>query len=397
MLTRRDFLQRSSLVALAPSVPGFVASSARADQLQQPNDRVLVVIQLDGGNDGINTVVPFADEGYARHRSALRLPTHKLIKLDDEVALHPSLKAAAELIDDGRLAIVQGVGYPNPDRSHFRSMAIWHAGLTDAYEQSSDGWIGRALDSRRSILAPGANSIFVGHEELPVALRGRRSVAATLLRTEDATLQSDVNFKSTLGTSLPESELASYVHRTMLDAYTTSDQLAAMAGRNSDAARYPDTAFAARLQLIAQLIKSEAGPRVYYTSQSGYDTHSVQLPQHARLLLNFGRGLKAFLDDLAAFGVDKRVLVLAFSEFGRRVAENGSLGTDHGAAGPVFIAGPTASPGLIGRAPSLTDLEDGDLKVSIDFRQVYATVLDDWLGMDSEPILSGRFERLPLI
>ena len=210
MLNRRDFLRRSSLVALAPSVPGFIASSARADQPRAANDRVLVVIQLDGGNDGINTVVPFADEGYVRHRSALRLPAHELIKLNNEVALHPSLKEAAELIDDGRLAIVQGVGYPNPDRSHFRSMAIWHAGLTDSGD--SHGWLGRALDRQRDALAPGANSIFVGQEELPMALRGRRSVAATLLRMEDAELQSDIGFKSTLGTALPDSALASDVH-----------------------------------------------------------------------------------------------------------------------------------------------------------------------------------------
>jgi uncharacterized protein (DUF1501 family) len=387
MFTRRDFLRTSSLLALAPAVPGFLARTARAAGPQR-DARALVVIQLDGGNDGINTVVPFADEGYAKHRQALRLPKERLVKVNDKVGLHPSLGEFGKLLEAGKLAVVQGVGYPNPNRSHFRSMAIWHTARLDAEEQAGLGWLGRGLDE-----TPGATSLLVGSGPPPVALRGRRAVASALERIEDFTLAAGADPRKALTRDEPGDELAAFVRRSMLDAYATADRLKEVGG--GDGARYPQTGLANRLRLVARLLKTGVGARVYYTTQGSYDTHSAQLNTHANLLFELAGAVRAFLDDLTAARLADRVTVLAFSEFGRRVQENGS-GTDHGTAGPVFLAGPGVKGGLVGQTPSLTDLEAGDLKVGLDFRRVYAAVLEDWLGLPAKTALSGTFERLPL-
>jgi uncharacterized protein (DUF1501 family) len=388
MFTRRDFLRTSSLLALAPAVPGFLARTARAAKPER-DGRVLVVIQLDGGNDGINTVVPFADGGYAKHRKALRLPKERLVKVNDAVGLHPSLGDFGKLLEAGKLAVVQGVGYPNPSRSHFRSMAIWHTARLDAEEQAGLGWLGRGLDQ-----APGASSLLVGAGPPPVALRGRRAVASAVERIEDFTLAAGADPRKALTREEPADDLAAFVRRSMLDAYGTADRLKEVAG--GDGARYPQTGLANRLRLVARLLKTGVGARVYYTTQGSYDTHSAQLFTHANLLFDLASSVRAFLDDLTAARLADRVAILAFSEFGRRVQENGSAGTDHGTAGPVFLAGPGVKGGLVGKTPSMADLEAGDLKMGLDFRRVYATVLEDWLGLPAQAALSGAFERLPL-
>jgi uncharacterized protein (DUF1501 family) len=388
MFTRRDFLRTSSLLALAPAVPGFLARTARAAQPER-DGRVLVVIQLDGGNDGINTVVPFKDEGYAKHRQALRLPKERLVKVSDTVGLHPSLGDFGKLLEAGKLAVVQGVGYPNPNRSHFRSMAIWHTARLDAEEQAGLGWLGRGLDE-----TPGASSLLVGSGPPPVALRGRRAVASALERVEDFTLAAGADPRKALPRDEPADELAAFVRRSMLDAYATADRLKEIGG--ADEGRYPPTGLADRLRLIARLLKTGVGARVYYTTQGSYDTHSAQLNTHSRLLFELAGAVRAFLDDLTAARLADRVAVLCFSEFGRRVQENGSAGTDHGTAGPVFLAGPGVKGGLVGQTPSMVDLEAGDLKMGLDFRRVYATVLEEWLGLPAKAALAGTFERLPL-
>jgi uncharacterized protein (DUF1501 family) len=388
MFTRRDFLRSSTLLALAPAVPGFLARTARAAKPER-DGRALVVIQLDGGNDGINTVVPFADEGYAKHRKALRLPKERLVKVNDTVGLHPSLGDFGKLLEAGKLAVVQGVGYPNPNRSHFRSMAIWHTARLDAEEQAGLGWLGRGLDE-----VPGASSLLVGAGPPPVALRGRRAVASAVERIEDFTLAAGADPRKALPRDEPADELAAFVRRSMLDAYATADRLKEV-GRE-DGARFPQTGLATRLRLIARLLKTGVGARVFYTTQGSYDTHSSQLGTHANLLFELAGAVRAFLDDLTAARLADRVAILAFSEFGRRVQENGSSGTDHGTAGPVFLAGPGVKGGLVGQTPSMTDLEAGDLKMGLDFRRVYAAVLEDWLGLPTRTALSGTFERLPL-
>ena len=401
MLTRRDFLgtslRGSSLIALAPTVPGFLARTARAAAPEREG-RVLVVVQLDGGNDGINTVVPFADPGYARHRKALSIATDQLIKIDGRVGLHPAMSKAGKLLESGRLAIVPGVGYPNPNRSHFESMAIWQSARLDSEDQSGQGWLGRGLDT---VAGGRGGAIYVGNGPPPVALRGRRAIASALERIDDFQLDPAAEpGRRIVGEGANQGDgddLASFVRRSTLDAYATADRIAALARDRGDDARYPSTGLGERLHNVARLIKGGYTARVYYTVQGGYDTHAAQLPKHYELLSELSGALAAFLDDLAAEGLADRVLVLGFSEFGRRVAENGSAGTDHGTAAPVILAGPGVRAGVLGAYPSLLDLEDGDLKSSVDFRQVYATVLEDWLGLVAESAIGGRFERLALV
>jgi len=397
MISRRDFLKSSTLVALAPAVQGFLAQTARAAQPQREG-RVLVVVELNGGNDGINTVVPFADEGYAKHRKHLRLSTASLIRVNDQVGLHPALKDAARLLEGGRLAIVQGVSYPNPIRSHFESMAVWHAARREPREHAGPGWLGRALDAGRGPADGSPASVFVGQEALPGALRSNRSVSSSLVQLDDLVLSTDIDPRKVVPAPGPGNDLRAFVNRSLLDAYTASDRLKELARPGDAGTAYPATGLADALQLVARLIKGGFGTRVYYTkhTNNGYDTHYAQLAPHAALLGELAGAVRAFLDDLRAARQEERVAVLVFSEFGRRVQENGSHGTDHGTAAPVFVAGGRVRGGLVGDTPTLLDLVDGDLKASIDFRRVYATLLEDWLGLSAQAVLGGAFERLPL-
>jgi uncharacterized protein (DUF1501 family) len=393
MYTRRDFLKCSSLLALAPTVPGFLARTARAAAPERDR-RVLVVVQLDGGNDGLNTVVPFVDPEYPKLRPVLKQDRKTLIKLNDQAGLHQSLAGFGKLLEQGQLAAVPGVGYPNPNRSHFRSMAIWHTARFDPEEHTGLGWLGRALDGGPAPTGGAPGALLVGDSQPPVALRGRRSVAAALNRPEDFALVPGLA-PAAAGPAPAGDDLAAFVRRSTLDAYATADRLVAAAAPAGDAG-YPASGLAQRLKLVAQLLKADLGARVYYTVQSGYDTHASQQFTHANLLSELGSAVRAFFADLAAAKLAERVTLLAFSEFGRTVKENASSGTDHGTAGPVFLAGPGVAAGLIGTLPSLTQLVDGEPTMTTDFRRVYATVLEEWLGLPAEAAAGGRFERLPL-
>jgi uncharacterized protein (DUF1501 family) len=398
--SRRRFmatgLNSLPLISLAPTIPGFLARTARA-AAPEKDRRVLVVIQLDGGNDGINTVVPFRDEGYAKHRDELRLPANRLLKINESVGLHPAMIGASKLLESGRLAIVQGVGYPNPDRSHFASMAIWQTARRDPLEHSGLGWLGRGLDV--DSMGSGAGmAVHIGPGAPPVALRGRRSATTSLEHLDDLTLDSAAIATPALARrgQHGRDDLADFVRRSALDAYTTADRMAGLARSKPVDGGYPATALGRKLALVAQLLKGGFKARVFYTAQSGYDTHAAQAPIHESLLAELSGALLAFLDDLTRAKQADRVTVLCFSEFGRRVAENGSAGTDHGTAGPIILAGPGLKPGLVGANPNLCDVDDGDVKMSVDFRRVYAAVLKDWLGLPTDAALGGAFDPLAL-
>jgi uncharacterized protein (DUF1501 family) len=393
MLTRRDFLKHSSLLALAPTVPGFLARTARAAAPAR-DGRVLVVVQLDGGNDGLNTVIPYTDAEYAKLRPVLKQSPQRVLKINDQVGLHPSLTGFAKLLEQGRFAAVAGVGYPNPSRSHFRSMAIWQTARFDPEEHKGLGWLGRALDGAAPAPGGAPGAMLIGDAQPPVALRGRRSVAAALNRLEDYALNAPAA-PALIGPPTAGDDLAAFVRRSTLDAYATADRLTATKSPAGDAA-YPSTGLAERMKLIARLLKADLGARVYYTLQSTYDTHASQTFTHANLLQELGGAMQAFFADMAAARLADRVALLAFSEFGRTIKENASGGTDHGTAAPVFLAGPGVKAGLHGAMPNLTDLEAGEPKMTTDFRRVYATVLEDWLGLPSEAAAGGRFERMPL-
>jgi uncharacterized protein (DUF1501 family) len=406
--SRRDFLGRSlaasSLVAMGSgTVPGFLARSARAAADGPGGERILVVVQLLGGNDGLNTVVPHRLDGYARSRRALRLPAGSLVKVSDEIGLHPGLGGLAPLLEAGRLAIVQGVGYPNPDRSHFRSMEIWETARTDnAPDALATGWLGRVLDARPQAAGADLPALGVG-DGSRLALKARSTEVPALESLDQYRLRlaGDATAGRAAIDAVAQADrggddpLLGFVRRSALAAYASSARLEQVAAGGGGAS-YPESGLGRRLKLVGQLIKAGFGTRIYYTALDGFDTHANQLGSHAALMTELGDALAAFGKDLKADGQDDRVSVLAFSEFGRRVAENASAGTDHGAAAPVFLMGPVAKAGLVGAHPSLEDLDDGDLKFHTDFRRVYAAILHTWLGLAPEPILGAGFDPLPL-
>ncbi len=384
MLTRRSLLKSAPLLALAPTVPAFLAKTARAAG-PKPDTRALVVVQLDGGNDALNTVVPFTDPEYAKLRTKLRHDTKRLVKLNASLGLHPALKPLDKLWDGGHLTVVPGIGYPNPNRSHFQSMATWHTARFEEEEiRASYGWLGRALD------AGGGESCVVAGDA-PQAVRGRRAAAVALTRADDLLLTDPATAKAAIGAPTLADDLLAFVQRQAASANTSAEKIAELTRDRSDAA-YPATALGQKLQLVARLLKSGSAARVYYTTQSGYDTHAQQENAHSILLSEFAGAVSAFFADLTAAKCTDRVALLAFSEFGRTIKENGSAGTDHGTAGCAFLAGPGVKGGVHGTAPSLTDLVAGEPKMTTDFRRVYAAVLEHWLGLPAEGALGARFD-----
>ncbi len=385
MISRREFLKKSSLLALASTAPLFVARTGRAAPADK-DGRVLVVVQLDGGNDALNTVVPHADAEYEKLRPRLKIAKNNLVPLSDTLGMHPSLRPLDKLLQAGRLTVMPGVGYPNPSRSHFTSMAIWHTARFDPEEHKGYGWLGRALD-------PSAAASYAVGATVPTALRGRRSTAVSLNRAEEVLLADPAAARSSVGPESPD-DLLAFVRRQAADAHSAADKLAKLAA--DDGGGYPGSALAGRLKLAARLLKSDLGARVFYTVQGGYDTHASQQFTHAGLLNEFAGAVTAFFDDLTAAKLADRVVLLAFSEFGRTVKENGSAGTDHGTAGVVFLAGPGVKGGVAGTMPSLTDLAEGEPKMTTDFRRIYASVLQDWLALPADAALGAGQEGLPL-
>jgi uncharacterized protein (DUF1501 family) len=414
--TRREMLRlglgSSALLASGMTVPTFLARAARvlADSPRASDTgRILVVLQLDGGNDGLNTVVPYRDETYRRLRPKLQVPAAEVRKLDDHVGLHPALDRFVGLLDDHRLAVIQSVGYPNPNRSHFESMAIWQTARPDP-DVATPGWLARAID-RRSHVAGDAPGLHV-HDTLPLprALAGGNQTIPSLDRPEQfhrrigvpdpraAARQREALDQLARQASGEPGSLLEFVERSSLSAYASSARLEAIQKDTPPATGYPEYfGLARRLRLIAQLIKAGLTTAIYYTHLDGFDTHANQLARHPELLRELSGSVRAFLDDLTKSGEADRVLVLAFSEFGRRLAENASGGTDHGTAAPVFLLGKPARGGLYGPHPDLENLDDGDPAFAIDFRRVYATVLDGWLDVPAEAVLGTPYDPLPLL
>jgi uncharacterized protein (DUF1501 family) len=403
-LSRRDFLKTSSLVALGTSVPLFVQRTAgAAPTADRPGarDTILVVLQLTGGNDGLNTVIPFRDDEYHRLRPTLRQPANQVHRLTDDLGLHPAMNALAELWQERALCIVQGVGYPNPSQSHFRSMDIWQSASTA--RQVGDGWLGRAL---RAI--PGAASFHLAgtNEATPLALSGAPVRVPTLASLEDYQLrlpadsaaerrrQQELLEAAAAGPHPPG--LLDFVCRTAVETYASSRRLRQIGRTYQPRVSYPNTALGQRLRLAAQLIDGGLGARLFYVALDGFDTHAAQAAAHANLLRQLSEAVSAFFRDLSARGHRDRILLMTFSEFGRRVRENGSRGTDHGTAAPMLLVGGRVRPGLVGDHPSLRDLDAGNLRFHTDFRQVYAAILDHWLGVPSRQVLGQDFRPVEL-
>jgi uncharacterized protein (DUF1501 family) len=406
MPTRRRFLQTtlgsSTLLSMGLTAPAFLTRSARAAQSGKGNN-VLVVVQLSGGNDGLNTVVPYADEAYEKNRIVLRIPKDQVLKIDAHVGLHPQMTGFRKLIDDGRLAIVQGVGYPNPDRSHFRSMDIWHTARPEV-EDKRDGWLGRALDCSPATAGSDVPALHLGPSPSPLALASLKTAVPSIESLESFRLRADSGAlplaalgKLAEATRPNAAELLEFMRHSTLYAYASSQEVQEVLKQEKEASGYPGFPLAGKLKQIAQLIDAGLNTRIYYVSHDGFDTHANQLGGHAALLNELSASVAAFVNDLAGRGQLDRVLVLCFSEFGRRVRENASQGTDHGTAAPVFLGGGRLQSGVIGAQPSLSDLDgEGDLKFHTDFRRVYATLLENWLACPSDDVLGQKFETLPL-
>lgn len=397
-LSRRQFLASSSVLACSSVASGFWRNVAlAAPNADQPGgaESILVVIELNGGNDGLNTVIPFRDPAYAAARPQLKQPQHEILKINDDLALHPALKGLAKMLDQSQLAVLQGVGYPNPNRSHFVSMDIWQTASFAADEPY--GWLGRGVEK----LGPAINGLAVGAGNAPRALTGPSGRAISLRALADYELKvagsgsSDARRRAVeafaAGESKAPGDLADLVKQAARETYRSAARLREVAANYETPVKYPATGLAGRLKLVAQLIAAGIPERVYYTSLGGFDTHANQAQQHHDLLAELGDAIAAFHDDLKHHGQSQRVLTATFSEFGRRVKENASRGTDHGAASQMFVVGESVKAGPIGAHPSLTDLDDGDLKHHTDFRSVYATILEDWLHVPSAEILGGKF------
>ena len=403
--TRREFLGRGVvLAAAATTVPSFVSRAAeRVDEAGRPtaDEPVLVVIQLAGGNDVLNTLIPYSDDAYYQARPELGIAAKQVLKLDDRIGLNPSCTALKALYDDGQLAIVNGVGYPNPDRSHFRSMEIWEtASDSDKYERY--GWIGRYFDNACKGTPDAAMAGLRVGRQMPQAFGNASSIGISLQRPEQyrwlpsADGQEPV-YRALNGSTKEANDTLDFLQRTALNATLSSDQILQLTAKSHDTSEYPDSELSADLKIIAQMIAGGLPTRVYYASLGGFDTHAQQAGTQDNLLATFGSSLRAFTNDLAAHKVLDRVTIMAFSEFGRRVKENASGGTDHGSGGAMFLAGGGVKPGLYGAQPSLTDLDRGDLKFHTDFRQVYATLLDGWLGCPSKAVLGKEFPKVGVL
>jgi uncharacterized protein (DUF1501 family) len=367
------------------------------------DDRVLVVVNFQGGNDGLNTLVPFASAPYYTYRPTLAVPQGDVLRIDGAVGLNPALAKLKAMYDKGRVGIVQGVGYPNPDYSHFRSTEIWETAAPESYV--STGWLGRYLDAAR---LPGENlfNAVAIADVLPEVLVAERVDIAAIAQLNGYGLSSDRN------TSVGRDEFHSIVQDANVPF--TSPYLAQVAQIEDHAQRgaeelpkliagyvptatYPATPIGRSLALAAQIVGSKLGTRVLFVQLGSFDTHTTQKGTQDRLLADFADAIDAFYTDLAAHGDDGRVLSMTFSEFGRRVAENASAGTDHGSAAPVFVIGGNVKGGLYGAQPALDDLDDGNLRFTTDFRSVYATVLENWLGRPASAVLGGNFAALPLL
>jgi len=396
MTNRRDFLKVSSLVGLGATVPTFLARTAlAAPDAAKPGarDTILVVVQLTGGNDGLNTVIPYTDDLYASYRPTIKVPADRVKKVNDAIGLHPSLDGLAGLLEDKALCVVQGVGYPNPSQSHFRSMDIWHAASTA--ETPTEGWVGRAL---KTMNVP-AFHVAGNNESAPLALTGSPARVPSITSIEDFQLKlADKAGKAVIEDAARaggKPGLLDFVQKTALNTYASSQKLQEVGKNYEPKVPYPATGLANRLKLCAQLIDAGLGARVFYVSIDGFDTHANQGgPQgsHANLLAEVSGAITAFYKDLAARGHKDRLLVMTFSEFGRRAKENGSRGTDHGSGAPMFLVGGKVNAGAVGAHPSLKDLELGNLKFGTDFRQVYAAILDKWLGVPSKEVIGGSFK-----
>lgn len=398
LIKRKEFIQMGSLATASLMLPRFLKAFEQP-ALVPAGNKVLVVLQLSGGNDGLNTVIPVRNDLYYKARPRLGIAAGKALSLTDEAGLHPALTAFKSLYDEGQLGILNSVGYPNPDRSHFRSMDIWHT-ASQSQEYWHTGWLGRYLDAQCTGCARPTQAIEMD-DVLSLSMKGDHYKGIAL--KDPRRLYGTANeqfFRDTLKehTAANAEQPVDYLYKTMAETLSSADYIFKQSRLHPSNAAYPKTGLGNSLKTIASLIFSDINTKVYYVSLGSFDTHINQDAQQQRLFTEMNDAVAAFVKDLQQNHRFEDVLLMTFSEFGRRVAQNASGGTDHGTANNMFlVGGGLQQQGLINALPNLADLDEGDLKHQVDFKQVYATVLNKWLQADAEAILGRNYSSLSFI
>lgn len=396
---RRDFIKNSSLIAAGTwLVPYFLQAQGPVKGSFQ--GKRLIVIQLSGGNDGLNTIVPYENDLYYQARPQLSIKKGDVLKVSDQLGLNPALESLRPLFDDGLISVVNGVGYPNPDRSHFRSMDIWHT-ASNSNEYWQTGWLGRYLDQESSDCDSLHKAIELNNS-LDLAMKGRHVKGLAMSNPGQMIRDINTGYNRTLAEMAAhhqhEHESVGYLYKTLVESVNSADYLKEhLSLKRESKGSNPQSQFSNHLKTVVQMINSGMDTSVYYTQLGGFDTHAGQQNRQRRLLKVYAEGVKYLVDDLKASGQLSNTLILTFSEFGRRVAQNASQGTDHGTANNLFLIGENVKAGFYNDIPSLSDLDNGDLKYSVDFRNIYATILDNWLGVNSKEILKRDFSPLDLL
>lgn len=404
--TRRDFLvQGLGLIGVGATLPNFLIQTALAGPQAKQGDKILVVIQLSGGHDGLSAVVPYGNDNYLANRQETRIGANEVLKINDEIGLHPNLKDVKGLLDKGQFAAVLGVGYPNHNRSHFTSMDIWHQ--ADPTRKATYGWLGRFADQNFKGKRDSLLTLAVGTgDKAPRAIQGREHPGLSLSRPEAYRFQAEKGdpklaeaYRRLQAGDTAAIENLQFIARTAVDANSSSAAIQKIAGLRKSTTTYPTTSLGNSLQTVGNLISAGLSTRVYYAFQGGFDTHANQRQRHNQLMTELNDAIAAFQKDLAQQGNADRVLTICFSEFGRTLKENKSKGCDHGTASVMFLAGPAVKAGLHGKLQGLAaaDLVNREPVCTTDFRGVYAAVLEKWLCTPSEPILNAKYPLVDCI
>ena len=395
-IKRKEFIQLGSLATASFMLPKFLKAFEKPAMVP-PGNKVMVVLQLSGGNDGLNTVVPVRNDIYYRERPRIGITKDKAVLLTDEAGLNPALQSFKGLYDDGSLAILNNVGYPNPDRSHFRSMDIWQS-ASDSKEYITTGWLGRYLDAQCKGCDKPTQAVEID-DVLSLALKGTDKSGLAFKDPRKLYNTSNERFYKEINKAHhPEEETVDYLYKTMSETLSSADYIFQQSKLHPSTAASPSTELGKNLKTIASLIFSDINTKVYYVSLGSFDTHVNQEAQQKRLFTELNDAVKAFTDDLKQNNRFQDVMLMTFSEFGRRVSQNASNGTDHGTANNMFfISGGLKQKGLLNELPDLSDLNEGDLKYKVDFKNVYATVLKKWLNTDDRIILGKQFDHLNFI
>ena len=398
-MNRRSFIKRTSLASSALMMPVFLKPfELLADDVMA--EKILIIIQLSGGNDGLNTIVPYRNDAYYNARPTLALDVNTLLKVGNEQAFHPALKSLEPIFDSGYMTVLNSVGYPNPDRSHFRSMDIWQS-ASDANEYISTGWIGRYLDSN----CAGCNNAYTAIEvddALSLAMKGNLRKGMAIKDVNRLYRETREPFFSKVvknaGSDLLNESNQGYLYKTMVETYSSADYIYNTTKTSQSNFSYPDTQIGRQLKTISQFIQSGLRTKIYYVSHGSFDTHVAQKGQQDRLLREYADAVAALINDLKKGNRFGDVMIMTFSEFGRRVNQNASNGTDHGTANNLFVFGSQLDKkGFYNAPPDLNDLDEGDLKYKIDFRNVYATLLEKWLRVSDGNVISPEFKPLDFI